>query len=163
MDKLLVENGIVSMMNYFGKDRMRIQHAIKVNNYARIIGRMEQLNEHEQQLLEIAAVFHDIGIKVSEEKYNSSAARYQELEGPAVARMLLQSFGLPEDVLKRICFLIGHHHTFSAIDGTDFQILVEADFLVNMYEDEMSEDQILKFKKNIFKTTSGIKLLNAML
>jgi len=150
-------------MNYFGKDRMRIQHAIKVHNYARIIGKLENYSNQHQLLLEVAAVFHDIGIKISEEKYQSSAARYQEQEGPTVARELLKSFNFDDAFVERVCFLIGHHHTFSAIDGPDFQALVEADFLVNMYEDELSEKQILAFKQTIFKTKSGLEMLEAML
>ena len=39
---------------------------------------------------------------------------------------LSRSRFLPPDV-ERICFIIGHHHTYKAIDGLDFQILVEAD------------------------------------
>ena len=33
-----------------------------------------------------AAYLHDIGIKEAERKYQSSAAPYQEQEGPAIAR-----------------------------------------------------------------------------
>ena len=40
---------------------------------------------------------------------------------------------------ERVQYLIGRHHTYNDIDGIDYQILVEADFLVNMYEDSLSK------------------------
>ena len=40
-------------------------------------------------------------------------------------------------------------------DGLDYQILVEADFLVNMYEDKADADTIRTAYDNIFATESG--------
>jgi len=54
---------------------------------------------------------------------------------------------------------VGNHHSYAEIDDIDFQILVEADFLVNIYEDDMSREKIIKIRKNIFKTASGIEML----
>jgi hypothetical protein len=45
------------------------------------------------------------------------------------------------------------------MDGLDYQILVEADFLVNIYEDQLSEDAIDSVYRKIFKTDTGKKLL----
>ena len=56
-------------------------------------------------------------------------------------------------------YLIAHHHTYTNIDGMDYQILVEADFLVNADEDRLSSDAIENFKEKIFKTTTGIVVL----
>ena len=42
---------------------------LKVYSYAKTIGEMENLDEKMQEILEVTAVLHDIGIKVSEEKY----------------------------------------------------------------------------------------------
>jgi len=58
--------------------------------------------------------------------------------------------------------LIAHHHTYSNIIGLDYQILVEADFLVNIFEDNMKNNVIEKIRKNIFKTDTGIHLLNSI-
>jgi hypothetical protein len=68
----------------------------------------------------------------SERKYSSSAAKYQEMEGPPIARDLLKEFNLGTEFIERICFLIGNHHTYNKIDDIDFQILVESDFIVNI-------------------------------
>jgi hypothetical protein len=62
---------------------------------------------------------------------------------------------LPPHVTERVCYIISKHHTFSAIDGEDFQILIEADFLVNSVEDQMTKFQIQSFEEKYFKTPSG--------
>ena len=102
---------------------------------------------------------HDVGIKVAEQKYNSSAGHYQQLEGPPVAKKILDELGYPDDFVERVMYLIAHHHTYTNIDGMDYQILVEADFLVNADEDRLSSDAIENFKEKIFKTTTGIAVL----
>ena len=84
---------------------------MKVYAYAKAIGEQEELEPELQEILEIAAVTHDIGIKKSEEKYNSSSGKYQEIEGPDEARKFLGEFGLKNETMDRICYLIGHHHT----------------------------------------------------
>lgn len=38
--------------------------------------------------------------------------------------------------MDRVCWLVGHHHTYTDIRDLDYQILVEADCLVNLYEDD---------------------------
>ncbi len=78
---------------------------------------------------------HDIGIRPSEAKYQSCSGKYQEIEGPPIALKLLKKIAMcPEDMVQRICFLIAHHHTYQSVDDIDYQILIEADFLVNMFE-----------------------------
>ncbi|HPX27392.1 MAG TPA: phosphohydrolase, partial [Treponemataceae bacterium] len=104
----------------------------------------------------------DIGIHNAEIKYNSCAGNYQEIEGPPIASELLSPLSLTEDVLDRISYLIAHHHTYSNIDGIDYQILIEADFIVNIFEDDMSENQISSIKKKLFKTKSGIELVESL-
>ena len=107
----------------------------KGTQLCKAIGEREQLSPEELYILEAAAYTHDIGIKPAEEKYGSSAGKLQEQEGPAVARGMLMRLGFAENVIERVCYLIGHHHTYTGIEGRDYQILVEADFLVNLYED----------------------------
>ena len=77
------------MISLFAGDPRRIQHFTKVHSYAALIGKMEQLPETEQGILELAALVHDIGIKPGEEKFGRSDGKIQEQEGPAVARELL--------------------------------------------------------------------------
>ncbi len=161
MDKITAAVALAMIQENEG-DRKRIEHSMKVFSYAQTLGVLEGLEPETQQILEITALLHDIGIHISEQKYNSSASSYQELEGPTVAGEILRKMQLSRHVVDRICYIISRHHTYSAIDGPDFQLLVEADFLVNSVEDMMTESQILSFSQKYFQSNSGkyfLKLL----
>lgn len=97
----------------------------------------EGLSADLQEITEVAALVHDIGIHRAEALYGSSAGKYQEELGPAEAEALLRTLNAPSALTARVSYLVGHHHTYTNIDGLDYQILVEADFLVNLYEDQV--------------------------
>ena len=153
----------LAMISYDNGDPKRIQHTTKVHAYAALIGMEEGLDEETQFVLESAALVHDIGIRASEKKYGHQNGKMQEQEGPAVAEELLTRLGgyTPEQI-ERICWLIGHHHTYHVCEDLDYQILIEADFLVNLYEDQEDAEAIRAVKKNIFRTSSGLKMLDEM-
>ncbi len=156
---LEIENLKVAMTDYFKGDKKRINHYIKVHSYAKCIGELENLSKDELFILEVASIVHDIGIKNSELKYHSTSGKYQEIEGVPEAKKLLESLNFEKSVIERVCYLVGHHHTYNNIDGLDYQILVEADFIVNLFEDNNSIDSINNVKAKIFKTKTGILLL----
>ena len=115
----------------------------------------------QQEMLEVASILHDIGIRPAEQKYGNCNGKLQEQEGPAYARKLLQEAGsYSQELIDRVCFLIAHHHTYKDVDGLDWQILLEADFLVNSFEKSLPEKAIKKFRSAVFKTKSGTALLN---
>ena len=151
-----------AMLEYYAGDPKRIQHFLKVHAFAKLIAEKENLSEKDCVIIEIAALVHDIGIKNAELKYHSSMGKYQEQEGPAEAKALLEKLNIDAKVIDRICYLVGHHHTYKAIDGIDYQILVEADFLVNIYEDSLSKSSAASILFKIFKTRTGIRLLKTM-
>lgn len=153
----------LAMISYDKGDPKRIQHTTKVHAYAALIGMGEGLDEETQFVLESAALVHDIGIRASEKKYGHQNGKMQEEEGPAVAEELLTRLGgyTPEQI-ERICWLVGHHHTYHVCEDPDYQILIEADFLVNLYEDQENEEAIRAVRKNIFRTKSGLKMLDEM-
>lgn len=152
-----------AMIAYDRGDVRRIQHFIKVHDFASLIGNMEKLDDDNLIILEAAAIVHDIGIHICEKKYGVCDGKHQEIEGPTEAKKLLNSVGgYTDKQIERICWLVGHHHTYKNVVGEDYQILIEADFLVNIYEDNLSSDAIEKIKKNIFKTKAGIKVLEDM-
>lgn len=154
-EQQLLDRLCLEMLAFNCGDPQREQHFIKVHRFAQLIGRMEKLDPHLQFVLEAAALVHDIGIRPAEEKYGSSNGKLQEQEGPAYAATLLQKLGFAPQDIERICYLVAHHHTYGEIDGLDYQILVEADFLVNFYEDEIGEEGILKAQQQIFRTKTG--------
>ena len=118
----------MAMIELYKGDAKRIQHFTKVHSFAKFIGLGENLDEHTQFILESAALTHDIGIKISEEKYGDCNGRHQEIEGPAEAEKMLNVLDYDGEDIKRICYLISHHHTYKDIDTIDLQILIEADF-----------------------------------
>lgn len=149
------------MIHYNAGDIARIHHFLQVYAFAKAIGEAENLPGNLQFILEAAALTHDIGIKVSEQKYRSCAGQYQQLEGPPIARELLNRLGFTAEVTERVCYLIAHHHTYSGIDGLDYQILVEADFLVNIEGDQIPLSKVPSIRDQIFRTKTGIDFLTA--
>lgn len=160
------ENAINRMKKYFDEDMPRINHALRVLYYGEKILNMEQVEQpFIHCVVEMACIFHDIGIKESEKKYLSAAAKYQELEGPPVAREIMLDILIRPDILERVCYLIGHHHTQRTVDGFDFQILWEADFLVNVEEgwikvDAGKEKEILC---RHFRTNAGAAFFHKLM
>ena len=158
----LVNELMNEMMRYYGGEASYIQHFIKVHSFSKLIGEMEGIAEHVQFVLESAALVHDIGIKKAKAEFGLSDGKLQEQLGPDIAREMLNRLGYKKEDIERICYLIGHHHTYNNIDGMDYQILVEADFLVNMYEEEMSREGIQSAYEKIFKTEVGKALCRTM-
>lgn len=150
------------MIRLYSGDPKRIQHFCKVHSYAKLIAEMEHVDADTLFILEAASLTHDIGIHLCEEKYGSSNGKLQEKEGPAIAEKLLKELQFEENVIERVKYLIAHHHTYDAIDGIDYQILVEADFLVNYFEDHLETESIKKSVKKIFKTETGIRIATEM-
>jgi len=139
-----------------------IDHLLKVWAYARAIGRLEGLDETTQTTLEVAALVHDIACPLCREKYGNTAGVHQQTEGGPMAEAFLAPFILPQDVKDRVRWLVEHHHTFRDIQGLDYQILVEADYLVNAGESGYGRESIRTFRDKIFRTESGKALLNAV-
>lgn len=156
----IIDRLTLAMIEYDKGDAMRIQHFLKVHRFAQLIARQEHVDEHTQYITEMAAVVHDIGIHPAEEKYGKSNGNYQEELGPAPAREMLKKLDMAEEDIDRVCYLVGHHHTYRNINGMDYQILVEADFLVNMLEDDYPEYRIDGVLNHIFKTDTGKRLCN---
>ncbi len=153
---------IIAACEYDKGDPKRIRHFTEVYGFAKAIGEAELTDPRELEILEAAAVLHDIGIHECERKYGSCDGKYQQTEGVPVAGKILDSLGADAELTERVCFLIAHHHTYTGIDGDDWQILVEADFLVNISDDNMGADAVRSIRDKIFRTKTGIKLLDAM-
>ena len=75
---------------------------------------------------------------------------------------MLAGLEFGEDITDRVCYLIAHHHTYDNIDGADYRILVEADFLVNLYEGKSGRDAVVSAYDKIFRTEAGKELCRIM-
>ena len=150
------------MIAHNAGDPRRIQHFVKVHTFARWIALREGLAGEALETLEAAAYVHDIGIRLAEERYGYSNGKLQEELGPAAAEAMLSRLGFPEEMTRRVSWLVGHHHTSDDIRGMDYQILVEADFLVNLFEDDASRETVEKVREKIFCTAAGRELCGTM-
>ena len=150
-------------VEYNENDAVRIHHLIKVHSFARIIGKADGFDENNQKITELAAILHDIGMHNAEKKYNSTEGKYQEIEGEPLAREILKDAHVPGWIIDRVCYIVGHHHTLSAINGIDFRAVIEADTLVNILDKKITDkERIMKIRDLIFKTKKGTQLLNQM-
>ena len=155
----MINRLFLEMTDYFKGDQKRINHFVKVHSFAKLIGESEKIDEKTLFTLECASLTHDIGIKKGEELYNRNDGKIQEQLGPEEAEIMMKSLNFQQDVIDRVMFLIANHHTYKSIESIDLQILVEADFLVNTCEDNLSRETAVKLGEKVFKTNTGKQLL----
>lgn len=153
---------IEGMIRFYHGSRHDIGHFLKVYAYAKTIGELEGLPPEVQRTLEAAAVVHDIACPLCREKYGRADGKLQEAEGPALAKSLLEELMCPAPLTERVCWLVGHHHTYTDVDGLDHRILLEADYLVNADEGAQAEAAIRAARREFFRTKAGIRLLDSI-
>lgn len=159
---MTVSELIKRMVAYSKGNLHDIAHFMKVYAYAKTIGECEHLDGDMQLTLEVAAVLHDIACPLCREKYGSTDGKYQEMEGVVLAADFLKDTDFSEELIQRVSYLVGHHHTLTQIEGMDYQILIEADYLVNADESHYSVDNIRNMYEKVFRTKTGKALLREM-
>lgn len=162
--ELLIERVPIEMKRYFESDFKRIGHATKVARYAEKICREE--NAH-PVVTTLAAYLHDIGIKEAERKHGSASAKYQHLEGPPVAREILEKLGAEEGIIDEVCDIINHHHTPRPEETDNFKVIYDADLIVNLEEKQKESpspaEHLAKIIEKSFLTKSGRDLAKMVL
>ena len=153
---------LFKMVKYSDGNLHDINHFMKVYAYAKTIAECEKVTREELEIIQIAAILHDIACPLCREKYGNTNGRLQEKEGVVLAGEFLQGSGLPDEMIERIVFLVGHHHTLDEVDGIDYQILLEADYLVNADELGYSKKNIQNTMESLFKTCTGKALLQSV-
>ncbi len=143
-----------AMEAYFDGDAKRINHARRVTEYA------EELLKGEAGDYPIvigASVLHDIGIHQAQQKYGSTIGKYQEKEGPPIAREILTRLGFERNQIGEICEIIAHHHSPGRINTRNFKILYDADWLVNLKDEHDIQDRhkLSGIIGKVFLTRSG--------
>jgi HD domain len=148
---------IEKMKQRFGDDSKRIEHAQAVLGFAR---RISEREEGDADVVFTAAVLHDIGIIEGERKYNSSAPRYQEQEGPPLAAEIMSELGLDEQLQDHVCRIIANHHSAKDIDTPEFRIIWDADWLVNIADEFPHYDKVKleRLIERVFRTKTGLTL-----
>jgi HD superfamily phosphohydrolase YqeK len=161
---LLKDRVAVAMKRYFNTDFKRIGHATRVARYAEKIGKEEGGN---LAVILCAAYLHDIGIHEAERKYNSTAARYQEELGPAIAEEILKKLGASQAMIDEVCDMVGHHHHPRENETVNFRALYDADLIANLEDDRDEEpidaDRLDRIIEKSFLTKSGGDLARSAL
>jgi len=147
------------MKRYFTTDFKRIGHATRVARYSEELAKKEKGNP---AVILSAAYLHDIGIHEAERKYQSTAAQYQEEEGPPIARQILTKLGAREDLIEEVCDIVGHHHHPRDVETTNFKAIYDADLIVNLEENQKdkasSPERLASIIDQSFLTDSGREL-----
>jgi HD superfamily phosphohydrolase YqeK len=155
-EDLLKDRVAIEMKRYFKSDFKRIGHATRVARYAEKIGKFEGGN---LAVILSAAYLHDIGILEAEKKHGSTAAKFQEMEGPAIAKSILIKLGAQEELIEEVCDIFGHHHHPRADDTTNFKAVYDADLIENLdakqKDNPVDKDKLSEKIDKIFLTATG--------
>jgi hypothetical protein len=157
LEELLISD----MKARFGKDTRRINHALAVLGHAKALLREEK---GDPRVVLAAAILHDIGIQEAEKKHGSTAGRFQEAEGPPIARAIMEARRMPRDILDHVCLIIANHHSAKNCDTPEFRILWDADKIVNIPDDykNFTPEQLARFIEKVFKTGTGKKIARGL-
>ena len=158
----IINDLMITMIEYYKNDPKRIQHFMKAHNFAKLIAEEENVDKAKQLIIEAASLVHDIGIRNALAKYNSSIGYFQEQEAADEARKVLSGLGFDDAIIDRICFIVMNNRSFDKIDDIDFQIVVESHLLVNYYEDLLPRENILYSYDKVFKTDTGKMIAEKM-
>jgi urease accessory protein UreE len=156
----VIEVATGEMKRVFAEIPYGVAHTLQVLDNARQIMDGEGLSGSIRDIVSLAAVLHDIGAVAAQKKHGSMEGRFQEIEGPAIAQTILECAGAPPEAIARICYIVGNHHTPARIDGLDFQILWEADYLETLLFEASSADRetVRARVAGNFRTASGLRL-----
>lgn len=153
-------SAILEKMIAFSEGNLHdIAHFLKVHAWARLIAEGERLDAETKEITEIAAIVHDIACPLCRKKYGSAIHKKQEEEGEPLTREFLKDTGLMPAAIDRIAYLVGHHHTLTDVEGMDYRILLEADYLVNADESSFSRENMENFVARVFRTETGKRLM----
>lgn len=158
-EDLLKDRVAIEMKRYFKQDFKRIGHASRVARYAEQIGKEEMGN---LAVILTAAYLHDIGIHEAERKHQSTAAKYQEEEGPPIANEILTKLGAREELIEEVCDIVGHHHHPRADENLNFMSVYDADLITNLEDNQKEKpidpEKMAKTIETAFLTDSGRNL-----
>lgn len=139
-----------------------IDHLLKVWSYARIIAMASNVDEETMYLIEVESLIHDIACPLCRKKYGDTDGKHQEIESDSLVRDFLGALNVEQKIIDRVSFVVSHHHTYSDIDGMDYQILIEADYIVNATENMYDTHNVSNFIQKLAKTDACIEILKSI-
>lgn len=144
---------IGDVIAYYDNEKL-IAHTLKVFGYAQGIAAGEGLTGDEREIVEYAALFHDVGIPAGLAECGSGAGPIQERLGAPIAMEMTKKYVSDPAIVERVGYLVGHHHSFGLKGQRDLQILFEADWLVNLIESAEQYNRQIVYEKH-FETETG--------
>ncbi len=156
-EDLLKDRIAIEMKRYFKTDFKRIGHASRVARYAERIGKAEKGN---LAVILAAAYLHDIGIVEAERKHGSTAAKFQEREGPPIAREIMLRLGAGAELIDAVCDIVSHHHhPRGEDDDINFKVVYDADLIANLEDQNkataLDADRLERLVDRSFLTAGG--------
>jgi putative nucleotidyltransferase with HDIG domain len=148
---------MAEMEAVFSEIPRMIEHTKNVHKYAVEI---QQSEGGDQEVVRAAAILHDIGIPKARERHGSSAGKYQEIEGPPIARKILSKLKMDSERIDHICGIIANHHSDKdpeIVNTIEFMIIWDADWMINLpgRARNKSRDEVALMIEETFKTKKG--------
>lgn len=138
----------------------RTQHILKVYALAKLFGEQEKISAEDQQILQAAAILHDIAIRYCKESYGGDAGQEnQKRAAPQLVSRFLNAASYLPSYVPRIIDLVVHHHDYDKPKSQLLQLLMEADLIVNCYESRPDREKAARIRK-LFQTEGGRELLD---
>jgi len=160
----LVDHLTEAMQGVFAENQGMIEHTMKVYGYAMQI---QQDEGGDSLIVQAGALLHDIGIPKAKEVHGSSAGKYQEIEGPPIARKIMTKLDMKAEQIDLVCRIIANHHSAAdpaTVATPEFKAVWDADWLVNFpgrYREKSSEEK-QDLIEQTFKTAKGKALARSM-
>ena len=153
-EESLADQLIAAMKAELGDDQPRVTHALRVLEAAQEILRGEAANP---RIVVAAALLHDIGIQEAERRHGSAAPKFQELEGPPIARRILEALDFAGLDIQAICRTVGSHHSARDAAGPEFDVVWDADWLVNLPDEagDKHGHDLRAFIDKVFRSATG--------
>lgn len=143
---------------YAKEDITQLLHTTNVVFYTTLIATNEKYSEHQIQLLEAAALLHDIGCPNARKLYGKSLPIYQETEGKKlVPDFVKQITTFTSQDKEWLANVVGTHHQQNQAKALHFEPLYEADMIVNILEGYYPIINVTSYYKAMM-TNSGKKL-----
>lgn len=145
---------ILAMKEHLEGDQKRMNHALKVLEFAEKILEKEEGNP---KVVIAAAILYDIGVHEVGKKPERAKESDQEKDNLPTARGILERSGSKAEVIEEVCQIIESHRHAEKINTLNSKIIYDAVRLVNLRLEYDIEDK--EGLKNIinegFFTTAG--------
>jgi len=136
----MIAQVLSEMTRILKHDRAQVEHAMKVYVYASIIGDLEGLQGDQLRALRAAAILNDIVLPECLDREGEWNGELQRRYGEPMVREVLARLGY-DRYADQVAYLVGRSHHFleEMHENLGLQILIEANFLVNLSDGTCTE------------------------